>query len=189
MGVNEQGSLVSRKRRAAGDRPQPTDPRIWLRLGVIGAVMLLGGLALAIGSAGYMWQLAEKADRLRAEGVPVAASVSGFYNASGRGGGVDTIDVAYHYQGEYYQARIKCGGLTGCHSTPSAQTTVWIDPADPAQFVAENGHTDNSVSFLNGFTPIPTGVAFALLGVVGLVVARIGSKDHARLRKENHGDA
>ncbi|MEV4628631.1 DUF3592 domain-containing protein [Micromonospora sp. NPDC049523] len=189
MGADGRGSQVGRKKRATGEPPKPADPRGWLKVGLAATAMLLVGLVLTVGSITFKRYLAEKADRLRSEGIPVAAAQAKLYNGSGRGSGVDTVDVSYFYRGEYYQASIRCGGFTGCHSTPSEQTTVWIDPDDPAQFVAENGHTDDSVSFLNGFTPIPAGVLFTVLGAAGLVVTRLRSRQAARRRTaSNRGD-
>lgn len=174
---------VARKRRKRKD-PPPSDSHAWLKVLVMGLVALLGGLALAITSAVYKWHLSEKADRLRAEGVPVTASVSNFYNASGRGGGADTIDVHYSYGGANYQARILCGGLTGCHETPAPEMTVWVDPVDPEQFLGDNGHTDDAVSFFNSYATIPAGLVFALMGGVALAVTVSANRQRVGTRKQ-----
>ncbi|SBT52833.1 DUF3592 domain-containing protein [Micromonospora auratinigra] len=149
----------------------------------MGVVFLLGGLSLAVASAGYMWRVSEKADRLRAEGVPVQAVVSDFYDGSGRGSGPDTITVTYEYEGSHYQQRILCAGATGCHRDPPAEMTVWVDPSSPAQFVAANGNTDDSAAWLNRWTKILIGGLFAVLGAVLLVVALFGDRLLARSRR------
>lgn len=146
----------------------------------MGLVFLLGGVSVAVASAVHMSRLSGKADRLRAEGVPVVAAVSGFYDGSGRGSGPDTINVTYAYQGGYYQKRILCGGWTGCHRDPPAEMTVWVDPARPQEFVAANGNTDDSASWLNHWSRIVGGALFAVLGAVALVVALFGDRLLAR---------
>ncbi|MET8911667.1 MULTISPECIES: DUF3592 domain-containing protein [Micromonospora] len=142
----------------------------------MGLVFFLGGLSLAVASAVYMTRVSAKADRLRADGVPVTATVSHFYNGWGRNSGPDGLIVTYEYQGGYYQDRIRCGGGTGCQREPPVEMTVWVDPARPQEFVAANGDTDDSAAWLNRWSRIVTGGLFAALGAVTLVVALFGDR-------------
>jgi hypothetical protein len=161
------------------DKPVESEPQslsAWWRVIAMGAVALVGGLGLAIGSGVYTWQDSEKADRLRTTGAPVTAAVSDFYDGSGRGSGPDAITVTYTYEGKQYQKRIRCGGGTGCHSEPAPQTTVWVDPEKPSEFVAANGNTDGSLSFFNSWMKVVVGLLVAVIGAVGLVLAFFGNR-------------
>lgn len=140
----------------------------WWRVGLLASVFLLLGLALVVGSVLYRWQLSERADRLRSEGVPVTATVTDRAGGGGRGSGIDRIEIYYMYGPAQYHTWIPCAGITGCHSTPKPEMTVWVDPAEPERFVAENGHTDGSLSFLMSWTTIPGGVMFTAIGCAGL---------------------
>jgi hypothetical protein len=149
---------------------------------------LLVGLALAVGSVLYRWQLSERADRLRSEGVPVTATVSDRAGGGGRGSGIDRIEIYYMYGPAQYHTWIPCAGLTGCRSTPKPELTVWVDPAEPERFVAENGHTDGSLSFLMSWTTIPMGVAFAAIGGTGVgLVLHDMRCEMARVNRPTHG--
>ncbi|MEV4535745.1 hypothetical protein AB0J82_18155 [Asanoa sp. NPDC049518] len=132
------------------------------------SALLLGGLALAVGSVVYRWQLSERAERLRSDGVPVTATISDRAGGGGRGSGIDRIEVYYMYESAQYHEWIPCAGLTGCRSTPQPEMTVWVDPGEPERFVAENGHTDGSLSFLMSWTAIPLGVVLAAVGGTGI---------------------
>ncbi|MGC4781398.1 hypothetical protein ACLQ3A_07075 [Micromonospora zamorensis] len=131
---------------------------------VMGALLLLTSLAYATSVAGYKWHLHTKAERLRAEGVPVLADVSDRRDTTGRGGGTDTIQVGYDYEGVRYSERILCGSAGGCTEEPPAVLRVWVDPVHPEEFLAENGNTDDSVFVLNAWGGIPFGLAFAVIG-------------------------
>ncbi|GLH97203.1 DUF3592 domain-containing protein [Phytohabitans aurantiacus] len=172
-------------RKRGGPATPPQGRRIRLQVIAMGVVFLLGGLGLAVFSATYMWRLSDKAERLRAGGVAVTASVTNFYDGSGRGSSPDAITVTYNYEGKQYQARIKCGGGTGCHREPAPETTVWVDPAEPSEFVAANGNTSGSLSFFNSWTRIVAGSLFAVAGVALLVAILYGDRLLAwnRMRK------
>ncbi|MET8911668.1 DUF3592 domain-containing protein [Micromonospora sp. NPDC004551] len=153
------------KRKAGATAPADTG---WWRTGLMASVFLLLGAALVVGSILCRWQLSERADRLRSEGVPVTATVTDRAGGGGRGSGIDRIEIYYMYGPAQYHTWIPCAGVTGCHSTPEPELTVWVDPAEPERFVAENGHTDGSLSFLMSWTTIPMGGAFAAVGGAGL---------------------
>ncbi|MFI7573565.1 hypothetical protein [Micromonospora sp. NPDC049497] len=54
---------------------------------VVGLLLLVAGLTYAVATGSYKWHLHIKAERLRVEGVPVQARVSGRRDTVGRGGG------------------------------------------------------------------------------------------------------
>ncbi|MDO3702314.1 DUF3592 domain-containing protein [Micromonospora sp. C28SCA-DRY-2] len=138
---------------------------------VLGLLVLLAGLGYASGVAGYKWHLHAKAERLHAEGVPVRATVTGRRDTVGRGGGTDTVRVSYEYAGVPYTERILCGSAGGCAEEPPAEMTLWVDPERPAEFVAENGNTDDSVFVLNAWGGLPFGLVVAAFGGLLLVTA------------------
>lgn len=162
--------------RRRGRPAAPQNRRIRLQVIAMGAVFLLGGLGLAIASTGYKWRLSQKADRLRVDGVPVTAVLSDSYVGSGRGSGPDAVTVTYTYKGVQYRSRIRCGADIGCNGQSTAETTVWVDPATPSEFVAANGHTDGSLSFLNSWTRVVAGGIFTVAGVVLLVAILFGDR-------------
>ncbi|WCN80432.1 DUF3592 domain-containing protein [Micromonospora sp. LH3U1] len=148
----------------------------------MGLAMLLPGLGLAGGALAYRWHVSSEADRLRSDGVPVTANVSDRAGGSGRGSGIDRIEVSYLYESKQYSTWIPCAGGTGCRKTPGPKMAVWVDPAAPEKFVAENGHTNGSLSFLMSWTAIPGGLVFAAVGTVMLVIV-IRSKDDEWVRR------
>ncbi|MFJ6165734.1 DUF3592 domain-containing protein [Micromonospora orduensis] len=141
-----------------------------MRVLLVGLAMLLPGLGLAGGALAYRWHVSSEADRLRADGVPVTAHVSDRAGGGGRGSGADRIEVSYRYGSKQYSTWIPCAGGTGCHRSPGPTMAVWVDPAAPEKFVAANGHTNGSLSFLMSWTAIPVGLVFAVLGGVGVVL-------------------
>ncbi|GAB3157225.1 hypothetical protein GCM10027290_57390 [Micromonospora sonneratiae] len=164
-------------RRARARRAESTvGPSSRLKFAVLGSVFLVSGLGWAIACGAYKWHLATKTDRLRAEGVPVTASVWDRRNNMGRGGGTDTIEVYYMYGGNQYHARILCGGPTGCRSEPPKEMILRVDPARPDEFLASNGNTDDSVAIFNAWGGIPFGLLVGAIGGVQLVaVFKTGS--------------
>ncbi|MGS2619237.1 hypothetical protein ACVCAH_32640 [Micromonospora sp. LZ34] len=160
---------MTRKRRRVPAVPAADAAAARRKTGLLGLVALLVGLGLLGGSLSYRWYVSSEADRLRAEGVPVTATVVDRAGGGGRGSGVDRIEVSYLRDGSQYYGWIPCAGLTGCRSTPPQELTVWVDPTDPEHFVAENGHTDGSLSFLASWTLIPVGALAIVIGG-GLVV-------------------
>ncbi|MCM0675733.1 DUF3592 domain-containing protein [Micromonospora phytophila] len=140
---------------------------------VIGLVLLLAGSTYATATGAYRWHLHTKAERLRAEGVPVQASVTGRENTVGRGGGTDTIRVWYDVDGTQYTERILCGSAGGCTREPPEVMTLWVDPERPEEFVAANGNTDDSVFFLNSWGGIPFELLVAALGAFFVFAALV----------------
>ncbi|MFV2111915.1 DUF3592 domain-containing protein [Micromonospora sp. LOL_025] len=130
----------------------------------LGLVLLLAGLTYAVAIGAYKWHLHAKAERLRTDGVPVRATVSDRRDTVGRGGGTDTVQVWYEYGGVQHNERILCGSAGGCTEEPPEEMMLWVDPERPAEFVAANGSTDDSVFFLNSWGGIPFGLLGAALG-------------------------
>ncbi|WP_434971393.1 hypothetical protein [Micromonospora peucetia] len=134
-------------------------------------MLLIAGLTHAVSTGAYKWHLHAKAERLRADGVPVQATVTGRRNNVGRGGGTDTVRVWYEYGGVQHNERILCGSAGGCLHEPPEVMTLWVDPERPGEFVAANGNTDDSVFFLNSWGGIPFGLLAAALGGVFIFAA------------------
>ncbi|MEV4463116.1 DUF3592 domain-containing protein [Micromonospora echinofusca] len=130
----------------------------------LGLVLLLAGLMNAVATGAYKWHLHAKAERLRADGVPVRATVTDRRDTVGRGGGTDTVQVWYDYEGVRHNERILCGSAGGCLRDPPEVMTLWVDPERPGEFVAANGNTDDSVFFLNSWGGIPFGLLVATAG-------------------------
>ncbi|MEU4553467.1 DUF3592 domain-containing protein [Micromonospora violae] len=139
--------------------------------------LLLAGIALLGGSLGYRWHVSAEADRLRSDGVPTTATIVDRSGGGGRGSGVDRIEITYLYDGVQYEKWIPCAGLTGCHRTPGLRVAIRVDPADPERFVAENGHTSGSLSFLMSWTLIPIGLVLTVIGA-GLLFVVLKDKDN-----------
>ncbi|MEV4543868.1 DUF3592 domain-containing protein [Micromonospora echinaurantiaca] len=159
--------MTKKQRRVAAVPAADTAAR--RRTGWLGLVALLVGLGLLGGSLTHRWYVSSEAERLRAEGVPVSATVVDRAGGGGRGSGIDRLEVSYLHDGAQYYEWIPCAGLTGCRSTPPGELTLWVDPTDPAHFVAQNGHTDGSLSFLNSWTLIPVGALAVVIGA-GLLI-------------------
>lgn len=106
-----------------------------------------------------------RADRLRAKGDPVVATVTGYIFASRRGHGMETLNLSYMYGGHTYRDRIMCGGSVNCWEEPS-QIRIWVDPNDPGGFAAENGNTDDTLIHLGRMSVFPGGVLFIVAGIV-----------------------
>lgn len=150
--------------------------RVRFKVGLMAGAFLLAGIALLGGSLGFRWHVSSEADRLQSAGVPTTATISDRSGGGGRGSGIDRIEINYLFDGVQYEKWIPCAGLTGCHSTPGPQVTIRVDPADPERFVAENGHTNGSLSFLMSWTLIPIGLVLTVIGA-GLLFVVLKDKD------------
>jgi hypothetical protein len=164
-----------RKRRVRTAEEVAGAHRARRKVAVMAVSFLLVGLGLFGGSLAYRWHVSAEADRLRGVGVPVTAYITDRAGGGGRGSGIDRIEIHYLYDGAQYQAWIPCAGLTGCHGTPEREMPVLVDPDDPQRFLAENGHTDGSMSFLMSWTTIPVGLVATVAGV-GLLILVIRVK-------------
>jgi hypothetical protein len=172
-------------------RPAVADPG-WRKLGLMASAFLLLGLGLLVGSLVYRWQVSQRAERLRSEGVAVTATVTD--RAGGRGSGADRIEIYYMYGSAQYHTWIPCAGVTGCHDAPRPHMTLWVDPAQPERFVADNGPTDGSLFFLMSWKAIPSGLLLTALGGVPLAIMaharyteRVEAKQSRRGRRGRAG--
>ncbi|WJK35493.1 hypothetical protein [Solwaraspora sp. WMMA2065] len=164
------GEVVMAKKRVRTAAEVAGARRDWRKTALMAVAFLLVGMALLGGSLAYRWHVSAEADRLGGVGVPVTAYITDRAGGGGRGSGIDRIEVHYLYDGAQYDAWIPCAGVTGCHSTPEREMTVLVDPADPQRFLAENGHTDGSLSFLMSWTMIPFSLLMIIVGAALLIV-------------------
>ncbi|MEU7827231.1 hypothetical protein [Catellatospora sp. NPDC049133] len=147
--------------RAEGDLLKPH----WI---VAWWLILVVGLALTTVTAATKFGDLDKQDRLRAGGTEVIAAVTGHRDGSGRV--AEQIRVAYQAQGRSYQQWIKGDAQVG------ENMWLWLDPADPAEFVARNGSTDDSLAFFNTWMGMPAGLGFAAIATLSLVRHRRASQ-------------
>ena len=132
-----------------------------------GLLLVLAGLGWAAAVGATKWHLHAKADRLRAEGIPERATVG---DEKHRGLRIRTIQVWYTHRGSTYSAWIPCAGPGGCVDKPPTEMTVWVDPARPEEFLAENGHTDDSMLITNAWGGLPFGLVVAAGGMTIVMV-------------------
>ncbi len=151
-------------------------------------IILIGGLALAIASGVHHWHMADRADRLRVDGVAVTARVTDRTGGDVRGAGVDRIEIYYLYAGAQYHTWIPCAGATGCHGPAPKELTIWVDPEAPEHFVAENGNVDGSLSFLASWGTIAMGLAFAAIGGTGSFFLLFGDHLFRRSQQRQGGN-
>ena len=170
------------RKRSDAARPQVWSRRQQLTMVGISLLFLLPGLVFTVGTTTTKLRLSEKADRLRANGVPVIALVSDRRNTTGRGGGADTITVTYNYQGMPYGARILCGRSGGCFNSLGQQMTIWVNPANAGEFVDDNGITDDSMSFFNAWGGLVFGLLAAAIGGVLLFLAAFANRIGTNVR-------
>lgn len=161
---------------AGAPREDAPEGRRWRYGGWRSWLILLAGLGFAVVAITYQAGLSSKEKRLRADGVPVVARVVDSFQGSGRGGGADTVTLEYEYRGARYRGTVLCGGATGCADRPAGEMAVRVDPERPAEFLADNGHTDDSVSFLNSWTVIPASVMVFLIGLISVTLSIRGQR-------------
>ncbi|MEU8004339.1 hypothetical protein AB0B66_24555 [Catellatospora sp. NPDC049111] len=131
-------------------------------------LVLLAGSVLAAMTAMTKFGDLDKQHRLRAGGTEVIATVTDHKDGSGRL--AEQIRVAYQAQGHSYQQWIKGDARVG------ENMWLWLDPADPAEFVALNGSTDDSLAFFNTWMGMPGGLGFAAIAALSLVRHRRASQ-------------
>lgn len=148
---------------------------------VLASVGILAGIALVTGFVWARVSLAEKREWLRENGVVVTASVTEFEDGGSRG--TDVISIAYEYEGTRHEARIPCAGGTGCHGAPPSTLEVRVDPRHPDEFLAENGHTDDSSS-PRGAWPILIFGLVLLVGGSGLGGMVLANRVRAKRRSQ-----
>ncbi|GAA1541251.1 hypothetical protein GCM10009827_070850 [Dactylosporangium maewongense] len=132
-------------------------------------MLLIAGLALAAGTPVLLSWNHDKAERLRATGVPVDASVTGWSTQQRSTAAADYIRLAYTYNGVRYSAQTRCGGSGGCAEPPGPMLRIWVDPQHPDEFVTSDGNTDDS-NLATRYLLLPAGF-MTLVGGLGIWVA------------------
>ncbi|WP_433721816.1 hypothetical protein ACQP2Y_41530 [Actinoplanes sp. CA-051413] len=137
---------------------------------LIVAVLLGGGLLLTVGGIVVKASAAGKAERLRSSGVALTATLAEFKGSNKAGQA--NVELWYIHEGRQYHPRINCPREQDCD--PSTQPTmgIRIDPAQPAEFVADNGVTDDSRIFFNSWKGMIIGVFLMLSGGLAAWVRR-----------------
>jgi len=137
---------------------------------LITVVLLAAGLFLTVGGIVVKTTSSAKADRLRADGVAVTATLQGFKTQNKSGWA--NVELWYVHEGKQYHPRIGCSWEPDCDPATHPTVELRIDPAEPTAFVAPNGATDDSRNFLNSWKNIILGAFLTLLGVLGVWVRR-----------------
>ncbi|GAB3828460.1 DUF3592 domain-containing protein [Dactylosporangium cerinum] len=135
---------------------------------LLAAVMLIVGLALAVGTPILLSRNHHKAERLRAIGVPVDAAITGWSTKQRSDAAADYIDLTYTYGGVRYSSQTRCGGGEECAEPPGPTLRIWVDPQHPHEFVTEDGNTDDA-RLATVYLLLPAGfmTLFGGLGVWG----------------------
>jgi hypothetical protein len=137
---------------------------------VAGVVVLLMGLGT---TAASVWKAAHATDHwraLRAAGTPVMATVAEqrlYSSKSYR----DRIRLVYDYDGRHVDVWTKCAAPRGCNPPPGPQVKVWIDPANPADFVQDAEDTSRWVGVLGYGVFTLFGAVLTVGGALAVVVA------------------
>ncbi|HWG98217.1 MAG TPA: hypothetical protein VNV66_02590, partial [Pilimelia sp.] len=141
---------------------------------VLATVALIGGLALAVGVVRSPTALAARKERLARHGIAVTAGGS-FRKGGSRG--TDMLRISYEYAGVPHEGSIPCAGPTGC-ADPPGPMSVRVGPHRPGEFLADNGHTDDSAS-RHSWPVLVFGLVLALGGGAlgtGVVAYRVQSR-------------
>jgi hypothetical protein len=139
---------------------------------LIAGVLLAAGLLMTVGGIAVKASAAAKAERLRTNGVVATATLA---DLKGRNKATMTnVELRYVHEGRQYHRRINCPQRDACDPSVHPTMGIRIDPAQPAEFVADNGATDDSRTFFNSWKGVVIGV-FLLLGggLAGWVRRRI----------------
>ncbi|MET7420896.1 DUF3592 domain-containing protein [Dactylosporangium sp. NPDC005555] len=135
----------------------------------LAVVMLVAGLALAGGTPILLSRNRDKAERLRATGVAVDASIVSWSTQQRSDAAADYIRLTYTYDGVRYSSQTRCGGSGGCAEPPGYTLRIWVDPRDPDEFVTNDGNTDDS-NLATSYLLLPAGF-MTLVGGLGIWVA------------------
>jgi hypothetical protein len=129
----------------------------WLLVYVL--IMVVGLVLVPVTAVDKFGDEAKK-ERLAASGVPATAVVADF-----RAGGRQTSDkilLAYEFNGIAYHEWIK--------GSAEEQVSIKVDPDHPDEFLAANGHTDDSLALFNTWAGLFWGVGLVALGMVPVVM-------------------
>jgi hypothetical protein len=129
---------------------------------LIAVVLVGGGLLMTVGGAVVKVSAAGKAERLRSSGVATTATLAEFRSANKSGWA--SVELRYVHEGRQYQRRITCPRQQVCRPDAHPTMGIRIDPAQPAEFVADIGVPDDSRNFLNSWKGMILGVLLMLAG-------------------------
>jgi hypothetical protein len=131
------------------------------------------GLALAVATPILSWWDHGNAERLRADGVPVSAAITGSATAQHSHAAADYIDLTYVYDGVRRTSQTRCGGSHGCAERPGPTLQIWVDPKHPNEFVTADGNTNDAdlADLAKHVLLLPAG-ALTLWGGLGIWAAR-----------------
>ncbi|HTJ36775.1 MAG TPA: DUF3592 domain-containing protein [Dactylosporangium sp.] len=153
-----------------------------LGLLALAVVMFVAGLALAVGTPILLSWNRDKAERLRATGVPVDASITSWSTRQRSSAAADYINLTYTYNGVRYSSQTRCGGSGGCAEPPEPMLRIWVDPRHPDEFVTNDGNTDDS-NLATSYLLLPAGF-MTLVGGLGIwVTTALGSIPHRGHRR------
>jgi hypothetical protein len=129
---------------------------------LIAVVLFAIGLLMTVGGIVFKTSDAGKAERLRSDGVAATATLAEFRYANKSKKA--NVELWYLHEGRQYHKRINCPEQEACNPEVQPTMGVRIDPAQPAEFVADNGVTDDSRSFFNYWSVVIVGVFVTLAG-------------------------
>jgi hypothetical protein len=133
---------------------------------LVTVVLFGGGLLLLVGIAVTQARLATKIERLRSDGVAATATLEGMERSRHRA----SVILWYMYQDRQYHQRIRCAEWEPCDPGLQPSMKIWIDPARPTEFVADNGSTDDSGGYFGSWgSVLPGGFLIAFGGVAARV--------------------
>jgi hypothetical protein len=132
----------------------------------LAVAMLVAGLALGAATPVLLSWNHGKAERLRATGVPVEATITGWSSKQRSAAAADYIDLTYTYDGVRYSSQTRCGGSGGCAKQPGPTLRIWVDPQHPDEYVTEDGNTDDA-NLASRYLLLPAGL-MALVGGIGI---------------------
>lgn len=138
----------------------------------------MAGLALLWWPYATQRNLDEWAVRLRQEGVPADAVVYDLVLKQGgnRSGPSETMHLSYDFAGRTRTAEVGC--WDACEP-PGTRVRIWVNPTDPADFVAEFGT-------LSGHRGRAQGV-FGAAGFVLAVLSGVAAIGRLSRSRERHG--
>ncbi|GLY06719.1 hypothetical protein [Actinoplanes sp. NBRC 101535] len=149
---------------------QPEGPNWAQPITALVAVLLIaGGIALAAAVIDFKVDDAAKAERLRREGAPVAATL-GHYHRSSRGQS-STVRVQYEYGGQILSTEVACDVRAQCDpERTTADLPIFVDRASPREVVTVLGDTDDSLRWLNHWNWLtPAVLLIAVGGLAGFI--------------------